>query len=52
METISTSIDQSDNSETTITTQKPLSVGAKIVLGILDIKNKVSNLFKKIKGEK
>ncbi|CAH8508924.1 unnamed protein product [Schistosoma rodhaini] len=41
-----------DNTETTITTQKPLSVGAKIVLGILDIKNKVSNLFKKIKGEK
>ncbi|XP_018649780.1 putative kunitz-type protease inhibitor [Schistosoma mansoni] len=52
METTSTSIDRSDNTETTITTQKPLSVGAKIVLGILDIKNKVSNLFKKIKGEK
>uniref|UniRef100_A0A095CEH8 Protein AMBP n=2 Tax=Schistosoma TaxID=6181 RepID=A0A095CEH8_SCHHA len=40
----------SDSTEATTPTQKPLGVGAKIFLGILDIKNGLSNLFNKVKG--
>ncbi|CAH8517127.1 unnamed protein product [Schistosoma guineensis] len=51
-EATSTSTDQSDSTEATTPTQKPLGVGAKIFLGILDIKNRLSNLFNKVKGGK